>query len=186
MTELTSLLLPVVLSAVAVFVLSSIIHMATPWHKGDFRKLPDEDRFAGAVRPLQIPPGDYMMPVPSSLADMKSPEFKKKHEDGPVMIFTMLPTGPISMGPYLAKWFVYSLVVSFFAAYVGSITLPHGTPYLKVFQVVGTVAFCSYSFALWPSTIWYRKSVATTIRLSIDGLLYGLFTAGIFGCCWPH
>ena len=73
MTPLTSLWLPIVLSAVLVFVASSLVHMLLGWHKGDYPSLPDEKRFADAVRPLAIPPGDYMVPRPGSMAEMRSP-----------------------------------------------------------------------------------------------------------------
>ena len=56
MTELHALWLPIVLSAVIVFVVSSVIHMFTPWHKGDYSKIPNEDRVMDALRPLNIPP----------------------------------------------------------------------------------------------------------------------------------
>jgi len=64
MTELQSLWLPILLSSVAVFVVSSIIHMASPWHKSDYPKAPKEDQIMDALRPLAIPPGDYMIPRP--------------------------------------------------------------------------------------------------------------------------
>jgi hypothetical protein len=54
-TGITSLWLPILLSAVAVFVASSIVHMVMPWHKGDYQKVPDEDALRAAVGPLAIP-----------------------------------------------------------------------------------------------------------------------------------
>ena len=92
--------------------------MLLGWHAGDYPPLPDEARFADAVRPLAIPPGDYMVPRPRSMADMRSPEFIEKRKTGPVMMITVFPTGLSGMGRNLAMWFVYSLVVSLFAAYV--------------------------------------------------------------------
>jgi hypothetical protein len=56
MTGLESLWLPVLLSAVVVFVASSIVHMALPWRKNDYRKVPDQDRVMAALRPFAIPP----------------------------------------------------------------------------------------------------------------------------------
>ena len=44
MTAVTALWLPILVSAVLVFVASSVIHMATPWHAGDYRSVPDADR----------------------------------------------------------------------------------------------------------------------------------------------
>ncbi|HXP88151.1 MAG TPA: hypothetical protein VN841_25700 [Bryobacteraceae bacterium] len=186
MTELSALWLPILLSAVIVFVVSSLIHMATPWHKGDYSKVPGEDKFMDAVRPFAIAPGDYMLPRPSSMQEMRSPEFTAKFKKGPVMMFTMMPAGQTGMAKQLVLWFLYSVVVGVFAAYVAGTALPAGTPYLKVFQFVGTTAFCGYSLALWQFTIWYRRALSTTIKSSIDGLIYALLTAGTFGWLWPR
>ena len=43
MLTLASLWLPIVLAAVAVFVVSSLIHMVFRWHASDYRKLSNED-----------------------------------------------------------------------------------------------------------------------------------------------
>ena len=185
MVSVMSLWMPIVVSAVIVFVVSSIIHMATPWHKGDFRKIPNEDAALDALRPLNIPPGDYMAPRPASMQDMGSAEFKAKRDKGPILIMTILPNGPVNMGANLAGWFLFSVVVSFFTAYVAGVALPKGTDYLKVFQIVGTVAFMGYSLGTIPTSIWYNKSWGTTFRGVIDGLIYGCMTAGAFGWLWP-
>lgn len=185
MVALSSLWLPILLSAVAVFLASSIIHMATPWHAGDFRSLPNEDAVANALRPMAIPPGDYSMPRPASPKDMGSPEFLEKMRRGPVMVLTVLPNGPTAMGKSLALWFVFCVVVSLFAAYLAGATLQPGTPYLAVFRVAGTTAFAGYALGLWPATIWYKRSVGSTVRSTVDGLVYGLLTGGVFGWLWP-
>ena len=186
MVEVQALWLPILLSAVFVFALSSVIHMFTPWHKGDYPKIPNEDRVMDALRPLSIPPGDYMFPRPGSMQEMRSTEFAAKRARGPVMIVTVLPTGPVGMGKELGLWFLYSVVVSLFAAYVAGRALPAGADYLRVFQFVGTSAFLAYSFALWQLAIWYHRSLGTTIRSTIDGLIYALITAGTFGWLWPR
>ena len=186
MTALSTLLVPIVLSAVIVFVASSIIHMALPWHRNDYPKVPDEERVRDALRPLAIPPGDYMIPRASSMQDMKSPEFIAKMNDGPVMVVTVMPNGPWAMGKNLAQWFVYSVVVGVFAAYVAGRALPPGAPYLRVFQLVGVTAFMGYALALWQLSIWYRRDWMTTFKSNVDGLVYGLLTAGTFGWLWPH
>jgi len=186
MTALASLWLPILLSSVMVFVVSSIIHMFIPWHKNDYQRLPDEDKFMGAVRPLAIPPGDYMVPRPLSRQEMASKEFLEKRNQGPVMVMTVMPSGPFSMGKNLLSWFLYSAVVGFFAGYVTSRVLPHGAPYLSVFRFVGTTAFMGYSLALWQMSIWYHRSWGTTFRSTVDGLLYACLTAGTFGWLWPR
>lgn len=186
MTGLTALWLPILLSAVFVFVLSSIIHMATPWHKNDYLPMPNEDKVRDALRPLAIPPGDYMVPRAGSMAEMGSPAFQEKLQQGPVFIATVMPNGVPSMGSQLAKWFLYSLVMSVFAAYVTGRALGQSSPYLSVFRFAGVAAFLGYGAALWPFNIWYHRSLNTTIRATIDALLYALVTAGTFGWLWPQ
>ena len=186
MTALSALWLPILLSAVIVFVISSIIHMATPWHKSDYLKTPNEDKVMDALRPFNIASGDYMMPLPASMQDLKSPEFLEKRNKGPVMLFTVMPGGAISMGKNLVQWFVYSVVVGVFAAYVAGRALPVGAHYLQVFRFVSVTAFLGYALALWQLSIWYRRSWGTTIRYTIDGLIYALLTGGTFGWLWPH
>ncbi len=43
MVALQALWLPILLSSIIVFVVSSIIHMLLPWHKSDYARVPDED-----------------------------------------------------------------------------------------------------------------------------------------------
>jgi hypothetical protein len=174
------------LSSIIVFIVSSVIHMATPWHKEDYPKVPNEDKVMDALRPFDIPPGDYMMPRPSSMQDMRSAEFAAKRSKGPVMVFTVMPAGPVSMGTSLVLWFLYSVVVGFFAAYLASRALPVGTAYPTVFRFTSVGAFMGYALALWQMSIWYRRSWGTTIRTTIDGLIYALLTGGVFGWLWPH
>jgi hypothetical protein len=186
MVPVMALWVPILLSAVIVFVASSIIHMVLPFHKGDLRKVPREDDVAAGMRSFNIPPGDYGMPLPSSMADMKSPEFVEKMKRGPVVFMTVVPSGPPSMGANLAMWFVYSIVVGIFAAYITGRALGPGAHYLQVFRFAGCTAFVGYSLALAQNSIWYHRSWVTTIKSMIDGLIYGLLTAGTFGWLWPR
>jgi len=186
MTGINALWLPILLSAVIVFVVSSIIHMVLPWHKTDYPKVPNEDRVRDALRPLAIPPGDYMIPRPLSMQEMKSPEFIEKLNQGPVMVVTVMPNGPGSMAKNLVLWFLYCVVVGFFASYIASRALPPGAPYLRVFQFAGVTAFIGYALALWQMSIWYRRDWSTTIKSTVDGFIYALLTAGTFGWLWPH
>lgn len=186
MTGILSLWLPILLSAVLVFIASSLIHTVLPWHKGDFAKLPDEDAVRSALRPLAIPPGDYHVPRPSGSDEMKSAAFAEKVKAGPNIMMTVLPNGPWSMGPQLAMWFVYNIVVSIFAAYVAGRALPPGSEYLSVFRLAGATAFASYTLALYQLSIWYRRSWSLTLKATFDGLIYALLTAGAFGWLWPR
>jgi hypothetical protein len=185
MTALSALWLPIVLSAVAVFIVSAVIHMGPFWHRGDYPKVPREDEFMEALRPLGTPPGDYMVPRCYSAAEMKSPEFLGKLARGPVMIVTVLPNGMMSMARNLGAWLVYLLVVSLAAACIAGSVLPPGTPYMTVFKLVGMVSFLGYAAALWQMWIWYRRSLAMTLKSTFDALIYAGITAGILGWRWP-
>jgi hypothetical protein len=185
MVPVTSLWAPILLSAVIVFVASSIMHMVLPFHRKDYRKLPDEDGVMAALRPFAIPPGDYLLPNGGSPGAMKDPAFLEKMNKGPMAMMTVMPSGMPAMGPIFGLWYLYCAVVSLFAGYVAGVALPPGSDYMQVFRIVSTVAFVGYSLALWQQTIWYKRSWATTLRATIDGLLYGLLTAGTFGWLWP-
>ena len=186
MTELYALWLPILLSSVLVFVVSSAIHMASPWHKNDYPKLANEDRIMDALRPLAIPPGDYFIPRPSDRQEMASPAFAERVKRGPVMVFTVMPSGPMSMGRNLILWFIYSAVVGLFAAYVAGLALPSGADFMRVMKFTGVTAFVGYSAALWQLSIWYRRAWSITIKSTVDGLVYALLTAGAFGWLWPR
>lgn len=186
MTGLTALWLPILLSAVFVFVLSSIIQTALPWHKSEYPKLPNEDAFRASVGPMNIPPGEYLVPRCANSADMKTPEFKAKMAQGPIMILTVRSNGEPGMGRQMALWFVFCLVVSVFAAYVSGRALGQGSPYLSVFRFAGVSAFMGYALALWSEHIWFWRSFRVTFTSTIDGLLYALVTAGTFGWLWPQ
>ena len=119
------------------------------------------------------------------MKEMRTPPHMEKLTKGPVMVLTVLPNGPGSARS-LVLWFLYTVVVSFFAAYIASRALPPGTDYLRVFQLVGATAFVGYSLALLQMSIWYRRAWSLTVKGIFDGLIYGLLTAGTFGWLWPH
>jgi hypothetical protein len=185
MVPLASLWLPIVLSAVFVFVVSSIIHMFLNWHANDMTAVPREDDVRNALRPLSIPPGEYFVPHAGSMAASKSPEFQEKLKQGPVAMMRVFPNGPFNMGKSLIQWFVYGLVVSLFAAYVASRALGPGAHYLAVFRFAGVTAFAGYSLALAQGSIWLGKKWSATLKSMADGLIYACFTAGTFGWLWP-
>ena len=95
MVPLTALWLPIVLSAVIVFVASFVMHMLLKYHNSDYRKLPDEDKILGALRPANLTPGLYVFPH-TTHAEMKSPATMEKFKQGPVGMLTIRPSGPVA------------------------------------------------------------------------------------------
>jgi hypothetical protein len=186
MVSLTSLWLPVLLSAVVVFIASSVIHMVLGYHAGDFKKVPDEGALQDAFRRLGVGPGDYGLPKAESSRAMNDPAFLEKMKAGPLVFMTVRPGGEWSMGPALAQWFLYCVVVSVVGAYVAGRALGPGADYLDVFRFAGTTTFACYSMSLPQTSIWYKRSWSTTLKVMFDGLIYGALTAGTFGWLWPR
>lgn len=185
MVALASLWLPILLSAVVVFIASSIIYMVLTYHRSDVGSVPNEPAVLDALR--HIPPGDYMAPHGGSPAAMKDPAFQEKLKRGPMVHLTVLPPWSDKAFPRaLAQWFVYSIVVSIFAAYIAGRALPRGTEYAEVFRFAGTTAFVGYGLALAQQSIWSGRRWSTTAKAMFDALIYGLLSGGVFGWLWPR
>ena len=186
MTGLSALWMPILLSAVFVFVASSIIHMASPWHKSDYPKMPNEQAVMDAMRPLAIAPGDYFFPRPGSMADMKSQDYIDRADHGPVILMTVMPNGITPMGPIFVRWFIYLILVSTLVAIVAATSLPAGSSAKFVFHQTALVAFAAYGLALWQLSIWYRRSLSITIKSTVDAAVYAAVTGAVFAWCWPR
>ena len=186
MVQVSALWLPVLVSACLVFVASSLVHMLLRYHDRDFQPVPDEDEVQTALRRFNLTPGDYMLPCPSGPAAQQSEAFADKMRRGPVALMTVLENRPTPLGVNLAMWFVYALAVSALAGYAAGLALPAGAGYRPVFRLVSTVAFAAYALALWQNSIWHGRAWGTTVRSTLDGLIYALLTAGAFGWLWPR
>jgi hypothetical protein len=117
---------------------------------------------------------------------MKSPEMIEKYKQGPVGMMTVLPGGPPAMPKFLVSWFGYCLVIGIFVAYLAWHTVAPGSNYRVVFRVVGTAAFLAYGLGHLSDGIWKGQTWSATTKEVIDGLVYGLLTAGTFGWLWPR
>ncbi|HEX2778546.1 MAG TPA: hypothetical protein VHM30_03535 [Gemmatimonadaceae bacterium] len=186
MVGITALWLPILLSAVFVSIALLIIHGLLGWHKGDMIAVPGEPQVMETMRGLNVKPGDYRFPHGNTVAEMTSPEFVAKMNQGPVGIMTIWPNGELNMGKMLGQWLVYALVVAVFAAYLTGRTRGPGAPYLEVFRVSGTVAFCCYAVAHWQNWIWWGKSTRFTVTHTLDAIIYALITGATFGWLWPR
>jgi hypothetical protein len=184
MVTVMSLWLPILLSAVAVFLASFVAHMVLTYHRSDYRQLPNEQRVQDAVRGTP-PGGAYFFPYAGSPKELSKPAVIEKFKAGPVGMLTVLPSGPPAMTQNLVQWFVFCVVVGVFVAYLCSRTIPMGAAYLMVFRIAGTVAFLAYAGAEAANSIWRGQGWGTTVKNYVDGLAYALLTAGVFGWLWP-
>ncbi len=184
MTPLSALWLPIVLSAVIIFIASSIMHMLLPYHHGDYKQLPDEDKTLSALRDTGLKRNLYVFPF-GTHKEMNSPAMVEKYNKGPVGMMIVFPSGPPFMPKFLGLWFGYCLLVGFFVAYLAGHTIPPHTYYLAVFRIVGTAGFLSFGLGPLANVIWKGYPWSFVLKEVIDGLIYALLMAGTFGWLWP-
>ena len=186
MVPIMSLWIPILLSAVAVFVASSVIHMVLPYHQSDYGKLANEDEVMEALRKANVKSGDYLFPRPSSRGALRDPAFVEKMKRGPAGLLTLKETASPAMGKSLAQWFIYCVVIGIFAAYISGRALSAGAPFTAVMRFAGATAFACYAAGLWQNTIWLWRSASITLKSTFDGLIYAVVTGAIFGWLWPR
>lgn len=185
MTQVAQLWIPIVLSAVLVFVASSIIHMVLKWHNTEYRKLSNEDAVRGALRAASAVPGQYVIPYCKDMKEMQGPEMQQKFIEGPVAFVVMRASGPPKMGGLLVQWFIYGLVVALIAACLAGGVLPAGSG-RQAGILTGAIAFLVYGGGSVPNAIWMGKPWSSALKELLDALIYGIVTGATFCWLWPH
>lgn len=182
MTELLSLWLPILLSALGVFFLSFLMWMVLPHHKADFHAFADTDRFLASVREQEIRPGVYMFPCSSE--DWKTEEGKQRYKQGPWGVLSV-HAGPANFGRNLAMVFLFYLVASLFVAYIAAASRAPGADFASVLQVAGTAGILAYAFGGIPHGIFFGRTFRAIAMDVLDGVAMGLLTGVIFALLWP-
>jgi hypothetical protein len=185
MVVLSALWLPILLSAVAVFIASSIMHTVLTYHRSDCHQLPDEDSVLAALRSAGLQRGFYMFPY-STPKEMKSPAMMEKFKQGPAGMMTVFPSGLPNMAKFIGQWFVFCLIISVFVAYLAGHTVAPGASFRGVLRVAGTAAFLAYGLSQLSNSIWKAQPWAMTLKETVDGLIYGVLTGAAFAWLWPH
>lgn len=181
METLAALWLPILLSAIVVFIASWIMWTVLPHHKSDWISIPDSEAMETALRGMSIQPGMYVFPRSMSGDREAMRELADKHSG----YMVVRPMGVPNMGKALAGWFIVNLVIMLLVAYVGAVSLGGGADYLTVFRVVGTAAILAYCSGHLVYGVWFDHSWSAVGKHVVDGIVYGLLTAGIFGWLWP-
>lgn len=176
---LIKLLLPTILSAVALFFASFLSWMVVMLHKKDWVKLDKEDDFLDALRNLGVANGSYMFPGFDTAAEMKSEAYAKKAEEGPAGIITVF--GNVNMGRNLGLTFLYFLACSFCLAYLASLGVPAGDKFMA-FRFVATAGLMTFLAAILQHAIWFHCRVVGHV---IESVVYALIVGGIFAAFWP-
>ena len=180
--SIPELWLPILVAAIAVWVLSAIVWIVLPHHKSDYAPLPDEDAARAALKDVR--PGMYAIPYDPDQSLQKTPEGKRKYEEGPLALMTFLPSGLPAMGKSLALWFGFCLFMGILIAYVLTRTMSADDGFYAVWQVASTVAWLGFGTGAVPRAIWFGEPWSVTIKTLADALLYALVSGAIFAGLW--
>jgi hypothetical protein len=186
MVALVQLWLPILTSAVAVFVLSSLVHMVFKWHNSDYRALPNEEEVRAIVQKNDPAPGEYLLPYCPGAETARTPEFQQKFRDGPVGMLVLRRRGAPDMGKMLGLWFLYVLAVNLVAAYLATRAFPSGAAGLGIFRLTSTVVFLAYVGGSVQNGIWMGKPWRSVAKDVLDGAIYALATGAVFYWLWPQ
>lgn len=179
-----SLWLPIAVSAVAIFVLSSIFHMVLKHHRADYRGLPNEAEVAEVMRKAKPGPGLYAIPYCPDPSSMNDPAVIRRYTEGPVGLFAVRRSGPPTLGKALGQWFAFCLFVSFVASYLARHSLSSSADGLTVMRITGTAAFLGYAAPHLQASIWSAVPWANAYRGVIDSALYAIATGLVFRLLW--
>ena len=185
MDWLVALWLPIVVAAVAVFMVSSVVHMVLPIHKGDHPPFPGGDAILEAMRQAGLRPGTYSFPGCNSMKEMGTPETIARYEKGPVGFATVMANGAPAIGKNLLQWFLLSLGIGALTAFASFSALPAGAPTGAVLRIAGSVAIAGYALGALQDSIWKGVPWRISAKFALDGLVYGLTTAATFAWLWP-
>lgn len=176
---IVELWLPIVVSAVLVWIASALVWMVLPWHKSDFSSTTDEEAARAALKGLA--PGYYNIPHCVDMKQLQEPEMQRKFEEGPLAFVTIVENGVPNMGKKLISTIVYYLFIGVVCAYFVSGWLRPAVEYMEVFRITASVAFIAHGVAFIQDSIWFGRPWSITAKTFLDALIYALITGGIFG-----
>ena len=158
-----------------------------PIHKNDLKKVPDEDAFQDAFRRMGITPGDYAVPCAGSSHGDEGAGLRREDGEGTAGVHDRAGRRPH------ASWARASPCGSCTASSSAcSAAMSAGRALAPGAQTTSTCFDSSAPSPLRATRCRCRRppsgTNATGARRSasmIDGLVYGMLTAGTFGWLWP-
>lgn len=185
MNEILQLWLPIVVTAVLIFIASSLIHMVFKWHNAEYLKLSNEDEVRAVIRAGSPGPGQYVVPHCGDMKDMQGEAMQKKFIEGPVAMLTLRKNGPPSMGSSLSLWFLFTLVVAAIAGCVAAQTFGIAGSAHRGAHLVGILSFLTYAGGSIQLGIWMGKPWSSVSKDVLDALIYATISALTFMWLWP-
>ena len=185
MSAISQLWLPIIATAIFIFIASSLIHMVFKWHNSDYQKVSNEDDVRAAIRAGSPPPGQYVLPHCVDMKDMADPAMIKKFTDGPVAFITIRPNAAPAMGGTLVQWFIFTLVIALIAATVAVDAFGIKGDSRSAAHLVGVVSFVAYAAGSFPMAIWMGKPWGSVGKDVLDATIYAVVSGLTFWWLWP-
>lgn len=186
MSALTTLWMPVIVTAIAIFIASSLIHMVFKWHNSDYRPLANEDAVRAALSSGTPALGLYAVPYCTDMKEMGSESMMKKLNEGPNAYITVRPNGMPNMGTMLGQWFLLTLVVAAMVAVATAGAIGPGSANAAgAGYLAGMMTFLAYFVGSLCNSVWMGKTWGSTAKDAGDALIYGVITGTIFLKLWP-
>lgn len=183
--NLLQLWLPIIVTAIGVFVASSIIHMVFKWHNSEYKPLPNDDAVRAVLNAAQLSPGLYSTPHCVDMKEMQSPEMQQKMKEGPVALITLRQPGLPEMGKYLVQWFLLNIGIAALGGLLALQTMGlHANPHYAG-HFVGLFSLIVYGAGSVQESIWMGRPWSATFKNLLDAVIYGMVSAVAFWQLWP-
>jgi hypothetical protein len=186
MAYLLQVWLPILATAIGVFVASSLIHMVFKWHNSDYRPLSNESDVAAAIRAGAPAPGPYVIPHCPDMKDMASEAVQAKFREGPVGLITLRRSGPPTMGGALGLWFAFTLLVAAISAAIALQVYGLGGDHHTIAHLAALISLLTYAGGSIQQGIWMGKPWRAVAKDLLDALIYAVVTAFAFAALWPE
>ncbi|MEO8671101.1 MAG: hypothetical protein ABI411_07280 [Tahibacter sp.] len=185
MNDLPHLWMPILVTAVLVFIASALIHMVIRWHNSDYKKLGNEDAVRAAIRDGAAGPGQYSLPHCQDMKDMQQETMQQKFVQGPIGLLTLRKNGPPTMGAALLQWFVFTVVVATIAGGLALQAFGLAADHHRAGHLVGMISLLTYFGGSVQMAIWMGKPWGIVFKDLLDCLIYGTISALVFMWLWP-
>ena len=186
MSEVLQLWLPILATAILIFVASHLIHIVFKWHNSDYKKFANEDAVRDAIRAGSPLPGQYVLPHCLDMKEMQGEAMMKKYVDGPIAFVTVRKSGPPTMSAALTFWFLFSLVIAAIAACLALSAYGLKGDAHDAGHLVGMISLLAYGGGSVLQGIWMGKPWASVAKEVFDGVIYATISALSFMWLWPH
>jgi hypothetical protein len=175
-----------ILGGIAIFVVSSILHMLTPLAHAGLKAMPNDPAIERSLKET-FPKEDGLYLFPGTDMEKKMTEAEEaaimaKYQAGPTGMLLFYPKGrTFSFGGLLAKEFISDIVLALIAAFIVSLTVASFGQRVILVTLLGFLAWLAISFS---HLNWYGFPLNFELAELVDQvagfLLCGIILAWLY------